>query len=101
MNVCSRVTAYILRHIKFVFNLPLTKIGPLWVCFYALITHRLIPFKRFIDRNSCWSNIMSLGAETVRMDTKRFKKRIRKRTKHGFPVYVYIYADDSKHFKLN
>ena len=44
---------------------------------------------------------MSLVPKTVHMDTKHFRKCIRKKTKHGFSVYVYISADDSKHFKHN
>ncbi len=99
--ICSQTTSYILLHINFFFNLPLKNIEPLWVCFYALIMHHVIPMKQFLDRNTIWNNIMPLWTADVKIASNRLKRSIRKRTKHVFPVYTYISSDNSKHFKQN
>ena len=44
---------------------------------------------------------MSLWSLDNLMMTKQFKRRMQKVTKHGFRVYIYLSADDSKHFKRN
>ena len=92
---------FILREIMFAFNISIYKMGALWSAFYALTMRRVIPKHAFICASALWSNIMSLSHIDNACQTKQFIRKIRKRTKHGFRVYVYISADDSKHFKRN
>ena len=92
---------YILRHIYFSFNLSLEQIGPLWVSFYALIMRRPIPNCKFLSNTSIWNNVMSLWQVDNLLKTKRFIKKAKKETQHGFQIYIYFSADDSKHFDQN
>ena len=100
-NQLSVPAKFILRHIQFSFNLSLDTIGALWTSFYALIMRRLIPTKSFLSSTSIWNNVMSLWTIDNTIQTKSFMRKIMKKTKHGFQVYVYLSGDDSKHFKRN
>ena len=97
----STAAKWILRHIFFSYNLSIGKVGALWACFYALIMRRPIPKEYFLSESSIWRNIMSLWKTDKTIQTKQFKKNICKKTKHGFQVYTYFSADDSKHHNRN
>ena len=91
----------ILRHIRFAFNLSMSAVSNIWVCFYALIMKRVIKPSSFLSDHAIWNNVMSLWKTDNRIRTKRFLKKIRKQTKHGFQVYIHYSADDSKHYDRN
>ena len=91
----------ILRHIRFAFNLSMSAVSNIWVCFYALIMKRVIKPSSFLSDHAIWNNVMSLWKTDNRIRTKRFLKKIRKKTKHGFQVYIHYSADDSKHYDRN
>jgi len=62
---------------------------------------RVIPLKNCVSSPSILNNVMTLWSSDNLMATKKFKRRIKKFIKHGFRVYIYLSADDSKHFKRN
>ena len=75
--------------------------GALWSAFCALIIRRTISLKSFIYAASIWSNIHSLWFIDNTVQTKKFIKKTRKRTKHGFPINIFLSSDDSNHYKRN
>lgn len=97
----SRRSAWILRHVYFSFNLPIYVIGSLWVSFYALIMNRAIPTARFAAATTIWNNTMALRDIDKSIESAKFWRAIRKKTKNGFQRYFYSSSDDSKHFKQN
>lgn len=96
----SRRSAWILRHIYFSFNLPIYTIGSLWACFYALIMNRVIPKSKFVAATTIWNNTMALRDIDKSIESAKFWRAVRKKTKHGFQRYFYSSSDDSKHFEL-
>ena len=77
---------FILRHIRFAFNLSMSQVGNIWVCFYALIMKRVIKLDCFVSDHAIWNNVMSLWKIDNRIRTKSFVRKLRKKTKHGFQV---------------
>ncbi len=44
---------------------------------------------------------MALWPTDNKLETNEIKRKIVKKTKHGFQTYMYLSSDDSKHFKCN
>ena len=85
----------ILRHIRFAFNLSMSQVGNIWVCFYALIMKRVIKADSFLSNHTIWNIVMSMRKTDNWIRSKCFLKKLQKKTKHGFQVNFYYFADDS------
>ncbi len=95
--VVSLKTKVILRSIWFSNNLSINKIGALWSQFYALVMQKPLRLGQFISSTAIWANVMSLWGMDTALRTKRFKRKMAKKTLHGFQVWIYMCSDDSKH----
>ena len=87
---------YLLRHILYTHNLPLSSVLTLWASFHMLIMRRPLEQQHFISQSTLWSNVQRLHYIDSALVNQKFHPIISQRTPNGFRRYFYSSSDDSE-----
>jgi hypothetical protein len=91
----SLSAVYLLRHILYTHNLPLSSVLTLWGSFHVPIMRKSLDLQQFILQTTLWNNVHRLHYIVSALANKRFHLIISQHSPKGFWRYFHVSSDDS------